>query len=177
MMPLVIRNSKMIVRRGEINFWFENWMGEGAIAKTQEVVGDPRLLVRELLTPIGWDITKLRTFVSEDWVDKILAWDGRVREGDDVRIWQPTSDGMFNTKSAWQLIQKQGSFCPWRKWLWHKHVPKKMSFICWRARKGALPVDEEISKLGIPLASKCNFCAEPKSETINHVLCEGKVGF
>ncbi|KAK4859764.1 hypothetical protein QYF36_011330 [Acer negundo] len=84
-------------------------------------------------------------------------------------------DGIFSTKSAWEIIRRRGSICPWNKWLWHKHVPKKMSFVCWRARKEALPVDDLIQKLGVSIASKCNCCSCPQAENIDHVLCDGEV--
>ncbi|XP_041022432.1 uncharacterized protein LOC121263546 [Juglans microcarpa x Juglans regia] len=53
-------------------------------------------------------------------------------------------------------------------------MPKKMSFFCWRARQKAVPVDEVIQQLGIPLASKCCCCGVPNIETLDYALCEGK---
>lgn len=49
-----------------------------------------------------------------------------------------------------------------------------MFFVCWRARLKALPVDETIKGLGVPIVSKCECCVVPKVETLDHVLCDGE---
>ncbi|KAG2720837.1 hypothetical protein I3760_02G052600 [Carya illinoinensis] len=158
LMPIVQQNSCILIRSGACNFWFDNWLGDGAIANTEEVSVDENLLVADILNSSGWDVTKLRMLVSEEMVEKIIASPVQISGGSDVHIWQPNPDGTFFTKYAWHLIRETGPVCLWKKWLWHKLVPKKMSFVCWPAKKHVLPVDDIISKLGIPLASKCHYC-------------------
>lgn len=89
-----------MVRRGEINFWYDNWMGEGTIAET-EMVSDARPQVGDILSQTRWDINRLRSLVTVNWVEKILEWKGKLRDGGDIRIWQPKLDGLFSTNSAW----------------------------------------------------------------------------
>lgn len=89
------------------------------------------LIVAKILTNSGWDILKLCALVSEEMVEKLIAWLGQIRSSTDICIWQPNLDGIFLTKSAWLLIRAYGLVFLWRKWLWHKYVHKKMSFVCW----------------------------------------------
>ncbi|KAG6658115.1 hypothetical protein CIPAW_04G137600 [Carya illinoinensis] len=174
-MPIVQHNSCFLIRSGACNFWFDNWLGDGAIANTEEVSIDENLLVADILNSSGWDVVKLHLLVSEEMVEKIIASPVQILGGSDVRIWKPNPDGNFSTKSAWHLIREIGTICLWKKWLWHSMVPKKMSFVCWRAKKHVLPVDDIISKLGIPLASKCHCCVLPQQESIDHILCSGEL--
>lgn len=140
---------------------------------SEDVSGDEDLLVARILTNSSWDVSKLRTLVSKEMVEKIIASSIQISSGIDVHIWQPNLDGSFSTKSAWHLIRAQGLGSLWRKWLWHKFVPKKMSLLCWRAKKQVLPVDDILIKLGISLVSKCHCCVLPQQESIDHILCSG----
>ncbi|XP_042969044.1 uncharacterized protein LOC122301721 [Carya illinoinensis] len=108
LMPIVQQNSCILIRSGACNFWFDNWLGDGAIANTEEVSVDENLLVADILNSSGWDVTKLRMLVSEEMVEKIIASPVQISGGSDVRIWQPNPDGTFFTKYAWHLIRETG---------------------------------------------------------------------
>ncbi|KAG6707971.1 hypothetical protein I3842_06G057300 [Carya illinoinensis] len=114
------QNSCILVRNGICNFWFDNWLGDGAIANSEDVSGDENLLVADTLNNSGWDVTKLHMLVSEKMVKKIIASPIQISGGVDVHIWQPNLDGTFSTKFAWHLIRATGAVCLWKKWLWHK---------------------------------------------------------
>nr|GEX28568.1 probable leucine-rich repeat receptor-like protein kinase IMK3 [Tanacetum cinerariifolium] len=55
--------------------------------------------------------------------------------------------------------------------LWNKLVPKKVNIFVWRARKGRLPVREELNKRGIDLDSLlCALCNDSvETEAMNGV--------
>ncbi|XP_041026870.1 uncharacterized protein LOC121267058 [Juglans microcarpa x Juglans regia] len=137
------------------------------------VVGDAKLKVNEVMEDTGPNYELLRELVPEEVVEKIRRFGLRVCQGEDLCVWKHTVDGEFTTKSAWEVIRKHGLNCTWRRWLWQDFVPKKMSFICWRARRKAIPVDDIIRSIRIPIVSKCSYCLHPQVETLNHILCEG----
>lgn len=78
---------------------------------SHEIRGNDNLVEADILTNLGWDVSKLNEMVSEEMFEKILAWPSQLTNGIDVRIWQPNSDGKFSTKSAWHLIKAQEPVC------------------------------------------------------------------
>ncbi|KAG6627879.1 hypothetical protein CIPAW_15G160400 [Carya illinoinensis] len=172
-LPLVLNNSRCLICGGESSFWLDNWLGDGVVANSEIVLGNPDLKIRDVVVNDKWDISTLRSVVEAEMVEKIASVPVRLRDSPDVYVWKSSDDGDFSTKSAWELVRNRGPICLWKTWLWQKAIPKKMSFVCWRARLHALPVDENICKLGIPLVSKCNCCDEAQVETLDHVLCSG----
>lgn len=116
---------------------------------------------------------KLRNLVDNDCVKRIIDANVVLRSGRDVLIWQPTNDGRFTSKSAWELIWARGNNCDWKKWLWSSMVPKKLSSVSWRALRSKLPVVINIQAVGVKLASRYNCCMQPSYETADHVLSMG----
>lgn len=41
--------------------------------------------------------------------------------------------------------------------------------------KFSLPLDNQVRQMGIPMASGCNCCIQKNSETLDHVMCNGKI--
>lgn len=68
------------------------------------MVGDSRLQIAELIMPVGWDMEKLTSLLPVQMAEKIISWLGKLRSGKDILVWQLTSNGLFSTKSAWQII-------------------------------------------------------------------------
>lgn len=99
----------------------------------------------------------------------------KLRGGRDLHVWKPSKEGLFSTKSVWEVIRKKGMACAWRRWLWPNCVPKRISFVSWRAKLNCLPVDNVVQSTEISLVSKCECCVNPSVETIDHVLCNGEV--
>lgn len=116
-LPIVLKNSRILIKSGGCNFWFDNWLGDGAISDSHKVKGSENLVVADLLHNYGWDIHKVHDKVPENMVAKILAWSSQIISDNDIYIRQPNLDGNFSTKFAWILIRTQGSVCLWKKWL------------------------------------------------------------
>lgn len=77
--PHVLNSSRFLVQRGEVNFWYDNWMGDGAVADEAEVFGDPTLKLREVVSDRAWDLCKLRELLSDNMVTKISSMQLRLR--------------------------------------------------------------------------------------------------
>ncbi|KAG2668267.1 hypothetical protein I3760_15G152100 [Carya illinoinensis] len=147
---ILLLERNFTVREGILNFWYYNWLGDGPIVDLLPVVGNHNLLVQDLCARVGW------------------------KYDEDMLVWKHEVDGVFTTMSALQIICSRNNMCPWKKWLWQDHVPKKMSFLCWQARQNAIPVDATIQQLGIPVVSRCHCCVANKVETSDHVFCDGE---
>lgn len=77
-------------------------------------------------------------------------------------------------KSAWDFVRIKMSSFVWAKWIWSKWLPKKMSICKWKATFNFLSVDDQVRKLGISLASRCNCCLVGSVEDLEHVLGKGE---
>ncbi|KAG6724418.1 hypothetical protein I3842_03G258400 [Carya illinoinensis] len=126
-LPLMFKNSRWLVREGSLNFWFDNWLGDGPIVDRLHIVEDSKLQVRQVLDGAVWNYGWLRQIVDEETIGKILQSRLRVRDWKDVLVWKHSIDGLFSTKSAWQLVRSHGTVCTWRKWLWQDHHVKMPS--------------------------------------------------
>ncbi|XP_058078982.1 uncharacterized protein LOC131227248 [Magnolia sinica] len=47
---------------------------------------------------------------------------------------------------------------PWTPWAWNKFLPPKIGIFMSKVMHGAVPVDSAVQKLGISLASRCEYC-------------------
>ncbi|KAG2717585.1 hypothetical protein I3760_03G182300 [Carya illinoinensis] len=163
-MPKVLSNSKWLIREGNVNFWMENWLGDGPLLASTSIIGDEKLQVKDVFDASGPILNRIQPLVNDASLAKIVAVGVRLKSRPNICVWKHTINGEFTTKSAWQLIRNRGA-----EW-----IPKKMSFFVWRARKRAIPIDDVIRRLGIPIASKCECCEQAKAESFNHLLCEGE---
>lgn len=54
-------------------------------------------------------------------------------------------------------------------------MPLKVSIFLWRILHRALPTNDNVSRVGIPLASKCVCCISPKYESMEHLFIHGNM--
>ncbi|XP_042958094.1 uncharacterized protein LOC122293629 [Carya illinoinensis] len=174
LMPRVIKNSKWLVGNGNVNFWMDNWVGCGPLHDFCPVIGNIGLKVTEVFDNRGPKLEVIGDLVPDEVMQLIKEAGIKLKPNNlDVLIWKHTVEGKFTMKSAWELSREKGQIYEWKKWLWQPNVQKKMSFFCWRAKRGAVPTDERVQWMNIPLVSKCQFCVIPDVESLNHVLCAG----
>ncbi|XP_035545050.1 uncharacterized protein LOC109016147 [Juglans regia] len=124
------------------------WLAQEPFAEILPVVEQPLLKIKDLKLDHGWDVEFLERVVGREHAEHVINVLERSKVGKDILIWTKTESGNFTTRSAWEGI---------------------------RAWNGALAVDDNIRRIGIPLASKCNCCKNGQYEDINHVLFEGEV--
>ncbi|XP_022870746.1 uncharacterized protein LOC111389988 [Olea europaea var. sylvestris] len=123
----LVRNSFRCIQDGDASFWFDHWVGEQPIADLVLRVMEPSLKVKDLLHTSGWDYPRLCELVGEKLANEI--WMSRIQlcEGKDYYVWQPSTDGKFSTKSAWELIRQRENSYPWKNGCGIVWFPKKMS--------------------------------------------------
>ncbi|KAL9684647.1 hypothetical protein QQ045_022088 [Rhodiola kirilowii] len=64
----------------------------------------------------------------------------------------------------------------WASMIWRSWIPPKISFFIWRLFQRAIPTDDAIKRVGIPIASRCVCCASPHEESANHLFFNGDWG-
>ncbi|XP_022868244.1 uncharacterized protein LOC111387881, partial [Olea europaea var. sylvestris] len=154
---------------GDVNFWQENRSGLGPLANLVEVV-EPDLRLNAVVTSRGWNEDVLSDLIRSDLAKAAIDFVPKLCDGVDTVVWKPSPDGLFGTGSTWKLIRDKHECVDWDKWVWHPLIPKRISFITWKAMQNALVVDEKLQMEGIPLASKCVCCVIPHCKSLNHLL-------
>ncbi|KAL2479953.1 Uncharacterized protein Adt_32919 [Abeliophyllum distichum] len=89
---------------GQIFFWHDCWMGESTLADQHPHLTHSSIQVRELFDDTGWIISRFLQLVPYIIAEQI----GNIpitAEVHDQIMWKDTSDGRFDTKSAWQLVR------------------------------------------------------------------------
>lgn len=76
-------------------------------------------------------------------------------------MWTLTTTGTFSTKSAYNALtgQSLGQDSALRK-LWHSNFSPRASLFCWKLLKHVVPVDQQIQRCGVNLASRCVCCKD-----------------
>lgn len=80
-----------------------------------------------------------------------------------VMVFSPTN---LHGKASGSLI-KQTCFI---NRVWHKNIPFKLSFLCWRLIKAKLPFNDVICRFTDRRQLECLCCDTPQPETIRHVF-------
>ncbi|XP_031095329.1 uncharacterized protein LOC115999629 [Ipomoea triloba] len=164
------------VGEGKVNLWWDNWSGEGALARILNVTGKTRS--KEMLCGLykegGWDLEGIGT------EGRRLFTGLSLREGvPDTAQWRPEANGKFTFAAAKKYEKRQSGsrmmFKHWSRRVWAKHVPWKISFLAWRVFKRKVPMDDVLVRFGYSLVSKCNCCIAPALCTLQHVFCAGEV--
>ncbi|XP_060195217.1 uncharacterized protein LOC132624456 [Lycium barbarum] len=162
------------VRKGDSQFWFDNWTGLGALYYINPGnTYDGRIQnVKEMVVQGRWNRGKLMEVLSEDIVDHIIEniTPSRDERGDDRPWWILDTSGEFTIKSSWDFIRSRRPQLDISKFMWIKGLPFKISFFLWRCWKYKIPTDDVLKKMNINLVSKCWCCISPREETIHHLF-------
>lgn len=167
---------KWVVRKGDINFWKDQWLSVGKISDLIHLDNVDQDLTIQKTAGDGskWFLTcahDLNGVVMAE-IEHVLCL---LTNEYGKCIWMPNSDGAFSIKSAWELVRHRDNFMAMNRLIWHMVVPLKWSFLTWRACRGGLPIDSCVQQKGICLASKCNCCQSPQVESVNHVFVSSDV--
>ncbi|KAF6141038.1 hypothetical protein GIB67_006483 [Kingdonia uniflora] len=83
-------NTAWTVGQGNINFWHDNWLGDGCISDILDIETDQRILIKDMITV------------------------------DDNVVWVPSIDSRFTIKTAWNLVRSQSILIDQMNSMWHK---------------------------------------------------------
>lgn len=76
----------------------------------------------------------------------------------DIPCWSRSSNGSFSLSVAWQLVRKAHPTLSSSSFIWHRHLPKKVSIFMWRLFLFRLLLDKSLWRKGVQLASNCACC-------------------
>ncbi|PKI59521.1 hypothetical protein CRG98_020049 [Punica granatum] len=96
--------------------------------------------------------------------------------GEDRLVWKYSSNGLFNTSSAYTLASgRNPESCDksWL-WLWKTNTIRGIQYFMWLACHNRLPTPTLINGRGFNIPSECSICKD-QEETISHVLRECRV--
>ncbi|XP_058068768.1 uncharacterized protein LOC131218105 [Magnolia sinica] len=178
MLPLVAPKSRWLIGKEELNFWREAWSGLRPLVAWCQQPSSLEVQVCDLIGTQGWiNPSRALSLLPVDMVDHVA------REGiytfpksEDTRIWTPSASGRFKVGSAWELLRTPGVIYRWYRWVWHPHIPPKISLFCWKIIHKAVPMDARIQEKGVAIVSKC-VCYpashQPSVEALDHLFSEG----
>ncbi|XP_041009391.1 uncharacterized protein LOC121253444 [Juglans microcarpa x Juglans regia] len=118
----------------------------------------------------SWDVDFILQRVGPENLDGILEDISKTKPGLDVLIWTNNDNGLFSTKSGWDCVRIRGGTLEGHSWMWHNNLPLKMPINMWKAWYMALSVDHHLRRIGIPIISRCDCCANGHYKDQNHVL-------
>lgn len=56
--------------------------------------------------------------------------------------------------------------------IWKQCIPERISLFVWRMLQKGLPVDANVNKIGVSMASRC-LCCDKEEETMDHLFFQG----
>ena len=96
------QNLWWLVRSGQCNFWFDNWLGSGPLCQRLPSVSDH--LVGDFVLNGRWNQQLLRRWVPDDIVSEIITKSPPVGVADDCAVWALTESGDFSIASSYVLL-------------------------------------------------------------------------
>lgn len=118
--------------------WLDSWHPKGVlIVRFRERIrydaGSRRdTLVASLLANDEWRTGPTTSHdVMEAWGALPSIERLHITENDQV-VWRATPQGVFSTKTAWEIIRTQAPRVDWHETVWFTHHIPKHSFLAWR---------------------------------------------
>lgn len=104
-----------------------------------------------------WNENKLRNFISEEMVQHVLT---NIRPNVtevciDKAWWRGNTNGTFTVKSAFHMVRCKKAEEEWRKFMWVKGLPIKISFFLWRVWRRIIATDDNLKRRRMQVVSKC----------------------
>jgi hypothetical protein len=156
------------VHEGAIDFWTDTWIGDKVLKAILPVSTSPPLIqVKEFLDNGYNHIGSL--FIPQNLLSQVLQTP--LDDDKDLPIWTLTTSGCFTVASAYLSHFRSRPTIRATKELWNLKVPLRLSLLVWRVLHFKTPTNDNISKLGIPLVSKCSCYRDlPNQESVIHVF-------
>lgn len=150
------------VGKGAISFWRTNWIGE-------------------VLQPnFSMALTVKQGIENMDQISYLLSYEQLERIGlielepeeDDIMIFEPSPIGKFSVAQYIGTSSDARNVVSWYSRVRNKYTSYRVNAFMWRVFQNALPVDYNLQRKGIVLASKCVCCSSPAQETLQHLFVD-----
>ncbi|KAL9658956.1 hypothetical protein QQ045_015584 [Rhodiola kirilowii] len=156
------RDSCWEIGRGEIGLrHFCEWLNvqlpkEATQWQIKDVINDPDIKARFICMLEG---------VLRDVVNNF-----HLSNKTDALLWRGCESGKFSTKVCYEKLRKALPKSKLFKSIWHNWLPTKISAFLWRLWHRALPTDDNASRIGFHIVSKCWCCQSSQVETSEHIF-------
>ncbi|XP_019191194.1 PREDICTED: uncharacterized protein LOC109185694 [Ipomoea nil] len=162
------------VERGELNVWWDDWSGKGALASVMNLRGKRK--AKEKIKDAVVDNRVNLQRLSGQALGQVQDWNVAMQltEREDKAIWKPTGKE-FTFRTAKELMRESGTHHVglWCKKIWAKGVPWKMSFLTWRVFMRKLPTDDVLRRMGYQFSSRCSCYLHPGCDELQHIFGTG----
>lgn len=88
-------------------------------------------------------------------------------------VWTGHPSGVFSRRNFQETFETKYEKSPWTRVIWQQWLPQKISLFMWRLIQNGLPVDGNIKRVCVEMASKCLCCGKCE-ETIAHLFFKGE---
>ncbi|XP_027071842.1 uncharacterized protein [Coffea arabica] len=156
-----------------LDIWYDRWLLDSPLIEVVPTNDPPHMLLVEFYGDGGWKVSQLKSWLPDPLVQQIQKVDLYPNQ-DHHMVWAVSPSGLFTTKSAWDLIRQKRIPSLLDDLLWSNVVPLKMSFLAWKVVRNLIPVETNLKKRGIPMASRC-LCCLSHEETLGHLFVMGPV--
>ncbi|XP_076945887.1 uncharacterized protein LOC143617114 [Bidens hawaiensis] len=164
-------------------FWLDWWLGPVPlysrfpklflIEKRKDCVVADKLFMVDGWVCGRWDWTRDPTVGEE--VEEFrellqLCLEVKINSRKDKIVWKVGDMEEFSVKSIKEWISANTYTASEVDFVWNRLVPKKVSFVAWRAALARLPTFDALEKRNIPVVSKfCPFCGDFE-ESVEHIF-------
>lgn len=94
------------IQSGNSRIWWDNWIGEGALARIIQGLGkSAKVTVNDFIFNGDWDINKLSIVVPDHLIGKITSVDNGDQNLNDFLVWKVSENGLFSNKTTWHLLE------------------------------------------------------------------------
>ncbi|KAE8714346.1 hypothetical protein F3Y22_tig00110198pilonHSYRG00213 [Hibiscus syriacus] len=148
------------------SFWKDNWLGM-PICQYPDVLDslmEDSVRVCEFITAERkWDLEKIFAPLPMDVANRVIGCPiPRFSAMQDSFIWKHSSDGVFNTRSAYLalLIADYGEVEVSFSWIWKLPIPPRWQFFVWLAWRDRLLTNARRASWGLNSSPECtdDFC-------------------
>nr|XP_009769714.1 PREDICTED: uncharacterized protein LOC104220529 [Nicotiana sylvestris] len=165
------------INGGNCNFWWDNWTELGPLAhicSSYINTSNTKKKVNDFMSTNGWDAQRLYNTLSSHIALHIMRIQLVQENKNDYAIWNATEDGHFINGFAWNIIRDHRTINVTINMVWHKLIPFKQSFMCWKIFLGRIPIRQTITRLDSQDTEVCSCCPTPVIETLQHVFVDGR---
>ena len=177
-MALVVGDGTRIL------FWHDKWVGDNSLKRLYPQLyvcsNDKEACISDVLCyPEGgndriWNLRFHRDFHERE-LGAALSFlefiQSRIPRGggNDTSHWCLKGNGMFDTRSYYNIIRGAAdSNFPW-KGVWKAKIPKRVAFFVWTAVHGQILTLDNLMLKGCILVNRCCMCHR-NEETVDHLL-------
>lgn len=164
-------NIKRKIQSGSSSFWWDNWTGNGALAKLFPRHGkSAKISMKQFIVNDGWNIVKLNQHLPDQLINDIIGIHIGNNDDNDYPLWNTTDNGFFTNKVAWELVRTHKSKHEFMNKIWQSKVPFKVSFLTSIIMRKKRPFQDTLYRFGINRNLTCFCCRNPQPETLKHAF-------